>query len=231
MTYQTSDRPSSEELYILATNTSDLTLNPDRTCSATHLIAAGLLGNRMGQALVHLRSEWDGSAKPRKATEDEITFRAALLLSILGVGHKGKPDVKRARGEALVMHATAMRHRAHQLVGWTRAMALLIEWAEQREVDRNLLSPALYHFLNPTCPMCDGRGAMRMPDAPALGKQCPHCRGVGKWPRPLGAQQVHDWLASCQAKAKRERSALVRGAAVNDFATGTWREQLRKDRE
>jgi hypothetical protein len=214
MTYQTSDRPSSEELYILATNASDLTLNPDRTCAATHLIAAGLLGNRMGAALVHLRSEWDGAAKPRKATEEEITFRAELLLSILGVGHKGKPDVKRARGEALVMHATAMRHRAHQLVGWTRAMALLIEWAEQREVDRNLLSPALYHWLAPQCPVCDGLGKLRMPDAPTLGKDCHHCAGTGKWPRPLGAQQVGDWLASCAAKAKRERSALVRGGRI-----------------
>lgn len=211
MSQETTDRPGLEELYQLATSTSDLTLNPDKVCAATHLIAAGLTGNRMGEALTHLRSEWAMADKPRKATDAEIAGRAAVLPKL-----KGKPDVKRARTMLLVEYAAGLRKRAHQMRGWAPAMVLLAEWATLRGVDRDLLSPSLYHWLAPTCPVCDGRGAQRLPDAPSLGKQCHHCAGTGKWPRPLGADQVANWLASCASKARRERGALLRGAAIFD---------------
>jgi hypothetical protein len=203
------DRPSLEEAYLLATSTSDLTLNPDRICSATHLIAAGLVGNRMGEALTHLRSEWQSAAKPRKATEAEILVKSATLPK-----HKGKLDVKRARTVLLVEYSAAMRRRAHQLTGWAPAMHILIEWAVERNVDPDLLSPALYHWLAPGCPVCDGLGKHRLPDAPALGKDCHHCAGTGKWPSPLGAHVVQDWLQRCLGHAKKERGALVRGAPI-----------------
>lgn len=210
MTYETSDRPGLEEQYLLATSTSDLTLNPDRTCAATHLIAAGLAGNMMGAALAHLRSEWASADKPRKATEAETLARAGELPLF-----KGKPDVKRARAEAITSHARALRDAAHRLRGWSTAMGLLREWAALRDVDVDLLSPALYHWLAPTCLVCDGCGAAKIAGAPSLSaKQCFKCGGTGKWPRPLGAHVVHDWLASCAGKAKRDRGALVRGAAI-----------------
>jgi hypothetical protein len=203
------DRPSLEEQYLLATSTSDLTLNPDRVCSATHLIAAGLTSNAMGEALAHLRSEWQTAAKPRKATEGEILVKAATLPK-----HKGKLDVKRARGVLLVEYSAAMRRRAHQLRGWTPAMRILLQWAVERNVDPDLLSPALYHWLAPGCPVCDGLGKRRLPDAPTLGEDCHACAGSGQWPRPLGAHVVHDWLARCIGKAKHDRGALVRGAPI-----------------
>lgn len=217
MLNDTNDRPSLDEQYIIATNSSDLTLNPVRTCAATHLIAAGLTGNRMGEALAHLWSEWAAADKPRKATEVDIEFRAVLLLSVLGVGHKGRPDLKRARAEALVVHHLALRQRAHRLRGWPAAMVLLHEWAQAHNVDADLLSPALYHWLNPTCPVCDGHGVRKQPDAPTLStKKCNHCAGTGKWPRPLGAHQVHDWLQRCVGTAKGDRGALLRGAPIFD---------------
>jgi hypothetical protein len=200
------ERPGLEEQYIVATNTSNLTLNPDKTCAATHLIAAGLLGNRMGQALVFLRSEWDAADKPRKATEDEIFARAAELPR-----RKDKLDVKRARTEMLVGYATALRHRAHRLTGWLPAISIMSEWAALREVDRDLLSPALYHWLSPTCPVCDGLGHRKMEDAPVLGSQCHHCQGSGSWPRPHGAERIHDWLHGCVGKARADRSGLIHG--------------------
>jgi hypothetical protein len=205
------DRPGLDEQYIVATNTSDLTLNPDRVDSATHLIAAGLLGNRMGQALVFLRAEWDAAEKPRKATEDEILARAGDLPK-----RKGKVDVKRARTELLVGYSVAMRHRAHKLVGWLPALGIMAEWAALRRVDMDLISPALYHWLAPTCPVCDGLGHRKMDDAPVLGKECHHCNGSGKWPKPLGADRVHDWLGKCVGKAKSERSGLLHGRIDSD---------------
>lgn len=201
------ERPGLDEQYLVATNTSDLTLNPDRVCAATHLIAAGLLGNRMGEALIHLRAEWDAADKPRKMTEAEIAARAVELPR-----RHGKPDVKRARTEALVGYAAGMRNRARQMRGWLPAMLLMREWADARQVDLDLLSPALYHFLNPTCPVCDGHGLRKVPDAPALSaKQCHHCNGSGVWPRPLGAERIHDWLRGCVGRAKQDRRKLLRG--------------------
>lgn len=207
------DRPGLDEQYIVATNTSDLTLRPDQTCAATHLIAAGLVGNRMGEALTHLRSEWASAEKPRKATETEITFRAELFLAILGQGNRGKPDVKRVRTEALIGYAVALRQCAYQLRGWPLAIALLREWGIGR-AEPALLPLALYHWLNPTCPVCDGHGKRKLPDAPVLGKACHHCAGTGKWPRPLGSHDVHDWLQRCVATARADRGALVRGAPI-----------------
>lgn len=204
-------KPGLDEQYLVATNTSDLTLNPDRTCSATHLIAAGLLGNRMGQALVHLRAQWDCAEKPRKMTEAEIGARAEELPK-----RKGKADVKRARTEALVGFAVATRRRAHALAGWVPALSVMAEWAVIRGVDVDLLSPALYHWLAPSCPVCDGLGQRKMDDAPVLGKQCHHCEGSGTWPRPLGAEKIHDWLKGCVGKAKADRSGLLHGRIDSD---------------
>jgi hypothetical protein len=212
MLADTNDRPSLEEQYLLATSSSNLTLNPDRTCAATHLIAAGLTGNRMGEALSHLRSEWQSAGKPRKATEAEILKRAETLPKL-----RGKPDVKRARTVVLVEHAAAMRKRAHQLLGWAPTMRLLLEWAVARGIEPDILSPALYHWLAPACPVCDGHGQRKLPDAPVLStKRCNHCAGTGKWPRPPGAEVVHDWLQRCAGKAKHDRGALVRGAPIFD---------------
>lgn len=206
MTFETSDRPSLDEAYAIATNTSDLTLHPDRTCSATHLIAAGLLGNRMGSALVHLRGDWDGLGKLRKATEAEIVARAKELPKV-----KGKLDVKRARGEKDAAHRAAMRHRAHSLPGWVPALSIMVEWAVARRVDLDLLSPALYHWLVPTCAVCEGRGQIKMEDAPVLGKQCHACNGLRLTIRSSQADRVDSWLRGCVGKAKRERGGLMRG--------------------
>jgi hypothetical protein len=214
MLADTNDRPPGlDEQYLIATNTSNLTLNPDKVCAATHLIAAGLLGNRMGEALSHLRSEWDSSEKPRKKTEDEIMVRAHELPK-----RKDKPDVKRARTEALVGHAVALRHHAHGLPGWLPALSIMAEWAILRDVDIDLLSPALYHWLAPVCPVCDGVGERWLFGSVTERKPCYHCNGQrapGKtegptiWPRPLGAEGIHKWFARCEGRARGERGGLI----------------------
>lgn len=216
-------KPGLEERYIGATNSSNLTLNPDGPCDATQLIAAGLLGNRMGEALSHLRAEWDGADKPRKATEAEIMARAAEIPIVKG--KKAKPDVKRARAEALMAYQAALRHRAHSLAGWLPALSIMAEWARVREVDADLLSPALYHWLAPTCPVCGGLGHLRMEDAPVLGRQCYFCSGAGTWPQPLGAQRIKNWLKGCAGKAKRDRGGLLRG----EIEAPTMKERLHSE--
>lgn len=203
----TNDQPPGlDEQYIAATNSSDLTLDPEHRCAADHLIAAALGGNRMGDALNHLRSEWDTAPKPVKWAEADVIERARSLPK-----RKGKPDLRAARAQLIVEFAAAQRAVYMGLSGRSVCLHILAEWAALRQVDPDLLSPALYHYLNPLCPVCDGLGKLRHPDAPVLGKDCHHCAGSGKWPRPLGADKVESFMKGCVAKAKQERRAYLLG--------------------
>lgn len=199
-------KPGLEERYISATMASDLTVDAHRIGAVDHLIAAGLVGNRMGAALGRLLAEWGRIAKPPKRTESDIAARAQELPD-----KKGRADMKRARAEATVSYARDMRAAYLRIPGRADALAIMLEWAQLRSVDPDLLSPALYHWLSPTCLVCDGLGHLRMPDAPVLGKQCHHCHGSGSWPRPQGAHRVAEWLTSCAGKAKSQRAGLLHG--------------------
>lgn len=203
------ERPTVEERYATASVTSDLTYepNPERHNALDVVIAAGLERNhRLGHALIHMRAEWDRCDKPAKRTEVEIAARAAQIPD-----KKGRPDMKRARAEALVWHSQAMREKAKALSGRSVVVGLLTDWALARGVDVDLLSPAIFHFLAPTCPVCGGLGKLRRQDAPVLGANCYHCRGEGTWPRPLGAQAIHEYLKRCLNSAAGGLAGRMRG--------------------
>jgi hypothetical protein len=161
-------------------------------------LAAGMTRQHCGLALIHLQGAWEVADKPRKKTPAEIAARAKVLKD-----KKGNPDRRRATVEALVSHAAAMRQAAHSQPGWNAAMGYLTVWAEATGVDVDLISPALYHWLAPNCAACDGHGKLRIPDSPVLSeKRCLHCDGAGKWPRPLGAEAIHDRIKKCLGWAK-----------------------------
>jgi hypothetical protein len=189
----TTERPGIEERHVTATNTSDLTVTTLHRGQADVIVAAGFVRNNLGHALIHLQAD-----KPCKRTPAEIAARAGQLKD-----KKGRPDVRRATVEALVAHATALRALAAKLPGRSKVLGLLEEWAAFYGVDRDLLSPAIFHWLAPKCPACDGHGKYRMPDAPALSNRtCSHCDGVGTWPKPLGADRVHEHMKKCLSRAK-----------------------------
>ena len=203
-----------DERYGLARSTSDLTsgggLGPAAgfTNKALDILgAAGMMGQRhqLGMALIALMHEWDRCDRPPKRTEAQIEARAAQLPD-----KRGRPDVKRARAEAIVWHARAMRERAAALQGRAAVMGLLTDWAVLRGLDVDLLSPAIFHWLSPTCPVCDGHGRLRRPDAPVLGVQCYHCHGTKEWAKPMGAWVVHQHIADCIGKAKSAMAGKMR---------------------
>lgn len=207
-------RRSLDESYGIARNTSDLTVAGGLVSgeglvnkAADILGAAGMMGqrHRLGMALIALQSEWDRCEKPPKRTEAQIEARAAELPD-----KRGRPDMKRARAEALVWHATALRQRAMSLRGRSVVLGLLTDWATLRGVDVDLLSPAIFHWLAPCCPVCDGHGKLKRPDAPVLGAQCYHCHGSGAWTRPLGASAIHEHITDCIGKAKSGMAGKLR---------------------
>jgi hypothetical protein len=194
------ERPCIEERLLVASNTSSLKIDVARSNGADIVLALGMSarGNQLGQALIHLRGEWDRCDKPRKRTPAEIAARAKMLKD-----KKGRPDQRRAAIEAMVWHASAMRERAAKLSGRSVVVGLLTEWATARGIDCDLISPALFHFMAPKCPACDGLGNLKIPDTPSLSaKRCNHCDGQGEWPRPLGARDIHSYIQTCIAKAK-----------------------------
>lgn len=178
------DRPGLQERYELATNTSDLTLTPHRTGPVDLLIAAGLSATELSAGLAHLRAQWP-SAKPRKFTENQVAEHAATLPK-----RKGKPDLKRARTDYLAAYYVAIKRAAEGLHGRDEVMRQLLTWAAVKGIDGDLVGPALTWWVDSTCPVCDGRGARRLPDAPALGAACPHCNGSGLRPKPHDAERV-----------------------------------------
>jgi hypothetical protein len=207
MAQDTADRPGIEERLLSAANTSDLTLDVARRSPADIHLAVGYAKSRLGSALIHLRSEWDRCDKPSKRTAAEIAVRAAELRD-----KKGRADVRRATVEALVWHARAMRERAAKLSGRSVVIGLLTDWAVLRGIDADLVPPAVFHWLSPVCGACEGRQHMTIPGTPALStKKCPECDGAGTWPRPLGAEAIHDHIKACIGRAKSGTAAAYFG--------------------
>jgi hypothetical protein len=176
-----------------------------KTGQSVIILAAGLTKARLGMALIAIRAEWDRCEKPPKRSEAQIEARSKELKD-----KRGKPDIRRARVEAMVWHARMLRERAMKLRGRSAVLGLLTDWALLRGVDADLLSTALFHWLSPRCPACDGRGKMRLADAPVLGKQCPHCHGTGEWAKPLGAWVIHEHIADAIGKAKSGMAGKLR---------------------
>lgn len=203
------ERPTIEERHLSATNTSDLTIDPQRRGKGDVILAAGLAasGNQLGHALMHLRAEWDRCDKPAKRSAAWISKRAVEVPD-----KKGRPDVRRAWNEAMVWHATAMRQRAMKLTGRSVVIGLLQEWAALRGIDPDLLSPAVFHWLAPACPACDGVGKRPVLYGHEQSKEdCQHCRGSRVWPRPLGAEVIHNHLKKCLLKAMSETGRALYG--------------------
>ncbi len=206
MLADTNERAGLDEQYIAATNASDLTMHPDHRGAVDHLIASALGSNRMADALNYLRGEWDGAEKPAKWTEADVLAHADTLPK-----KKGRPDVRMARTQMIVAYSRAMRAAYTRLAGRALCLEILREWAARRGVDADLLSPALYHWLHPVCPVCDGLKKIRHQDAPVLGKDCHHCAGTGKWPRPPGGDRIESFLKGCVGKARQDRGYLLYG--------------------
>jgi hypothetical protein len=207
---------TADESYAVSRHLSDLTLPGGMVSGegfhnrkAEVVLAAGMAQgsgrHQLGFALIAIRAEWDRADKPAKRSEAFIQARALELKS------KGRPDVKRARAEAIAWHAREMRERAMKLRGRNVVLGLLTEWATEHHVDVDLLPPALFHWLSPCCPVCDGLGKVRREDAPVLGHTCKACDGAGTWPRPLGAYAIHAHIADVIGKAKAGMVGRLRG--------------------
>lgn len=219
----TSEKPTVDERYSTALESSHLEVLADHRGDADYLIAAGLARSRLGTALFRLRSEWD-------AARGEWRHGAAHILALLDEARScdraGALEAAfRLRLEAEQEAVTHMALTLIQLKTLASAKAALLSYALRQATLRRFMRPdedvakiagrALEAWLDPTCMHCDGRGFNGGFDAPRA--LCTHCGGTDRRPIRLGpSNSDHEFgrflLAQMDAKtewvARRMRRLL-----------------------
>lgn len=79
---ENSDRPTIEESYSTAGNTSNMQVEVERTGDVDIIIAAGMNPSRLGGCLLRLRSEFDGYARLKEATAPDARLLFLRLKSL-----------------------------------------------------------------------------------------------------------------------------------------------------
>ena len=191
-----------EERYLVAGNTSDLSVSQDRRTAADLLIAAGWSPSRLGAAALRLHSEWAAAALPRRPGREQIA-RVARDLPLLN----GKPDLAHANRVALHWHQVELRRVFDRLHSLPAVRDQLAVQALQRGMSgpAALAAAVLCHWLDPVCPSCHGLKFVQVKNTPALSaKACPACRGLGRTDPPQGqdGRWLLNYLDRCVAVAR-----------------------------
>lgn len=153
------DKPSVDEVYSRAGNTSNLTVEADRRGAGDVLIAAGMVGlspsKSLGMALMRLHSEYDSAARLRDgATAIDVALLAARLRALPGVVGKLTE----------------------------RAAVWGMEWPSDKAL------AAVLWWLDKQCRRCTGRLFEPIPGTPALSAiRCRACNGLGESHLPNGS--------------------------------------------
>lgn len=155
----TTEKPTIDETYSRAGNTSDLTVDPEARGAADVLIAAGMVGlspsKSLGMALMRLHSEYDGAARLRDgATAIDVALLAARLRQLPGV-----VGMVTERASVWGMEQPG-----------AKALAVVLWWLDKR------------------CKRCTGRLYERIPGSPGLSNiRCRSCNGTGEAHLPHGS--------------------------------------------
>lgn len=152
-----SDRPSVDERYSRANNSSDLTVKADTLSDADVLIAAGMTPGILGHALIRLHGEWDAAAKPQNITQTDATLLYGRLKSL-----------QRVLG--IISEYLTRKGEQKPLVG---AKALVMYWLDDRCQPcsgRGAFVLAGSPILGRTCKACGG-GKKRTAPLGDLGRQ------------------------------------------------------------
>ena len=194
--------PDIEERYLVAGNTSDLSVCHERRTAADVLIAAGWSQSRLGAAALRLHSEWSAAAMPRRPGRD-LVARMAQQMPLV----KGKPDLAGAALEAASWYRTELQRACDRLHGLPVMRSQLAVLARQRGMGSPevLAVAVLCHWLDPVCPSCHGLKFQLVKGAPALSaKVCPVCRGLGRSEPPHGqdGRWLLNYLDYCVAEAR-----------------------------
>lgn len=186
------DPKTVEESYISASNTSDLRVEADKRNAADVLIAAGWTPGVMGNALMRLRSEWDGCARPARPTQAQILVIAASLpreIVVKGetIKRSDKDLIRLAREEAQTWYRAELQLLRVKLKSIRKCQELVTDWAQEKAKNpEKFACKVVSYWLDNICHACHGRGHLVIEGAPVLGEECPVCRGSGRQETPAG---------------------------------------------
>jgi len=188
-----SEHRTVEESYISASNTSDLRVEADKRNAADVLIAAGWTPGVLGNALMRLQGEWDGSAIPPRPTHAKILVAAARLPregTVNGetIKRTDKELISLARKQAFDWYAQELKILRLSLKSIVRVHELIEKWAQDKAQHPDKFASIITaYWLESVCPACSGRGKEVIEGSPVLGDDCKVCNGTGKREEPMGA--------------------------------------------
>lgn len=211
------EKPSLSERLVVARGTSDLTTRLERSGDADCLIASAKGSNAIGRLIYQLMSDWDGCAKRRAFTPEDIEQIAQRMPPI-------KTEKRNRKGVARVIESLDLAGAAAQLdkaLATERRSILmrlkslprlmddhsgLMPWVVGQGIEdpRRKLLDALAWWVDRNCLTCGGTGEV----AGTLGvvKLCARCGGSKHRPVPNGA----DGMTIKNEIAKRYGMALSR---------------------
>lgn len=156
------NRPSIDERYMRATQSSHLEVSNERTGDVDLLIASGWIGaDNLGALLFRLRTEFD--AVNRVELRNAATSLIARTLTLMQL--RSLPSTRDALGRYAVRAAT------------------LTKFMRDDRGVMKVAGRALDLWLDPMCPACDGRGFNGRPGEPRL--MCTQCGGSTHRPLKL----------------------------------------------
>lgn len=218
-------RPTIEESYSTAAGSSNLRVGNDSTLRTPGdlIAAAGMNKHRMGLALLRLRSEWAGSARPAPPTEAQIEALASTYRVETGTEHAGKVRVVGRAGQ--VHYRLPARQARHEAAAWYEQELLLLAlnlkslpWVRSALLaraqmggwapDEHRVASVLLWWLDPKCKECGGAKERVIPDSGGRtnGRPCRACRGTGVADVPHGkaGERIAGYIRGCITAARKE---------------------------
>jgi hypothetical protein len=223
---QDETKPTIDERYTSATNTSTMKMETERSMPIDVLTAAGWSQSRIGAAVLRLHSEFDAVEKPIRPTP-------ARIAALVGTSQSVIKDLKADRdkqgrltqaGARSYAHAW-YRHEVGILLGRLKTLPALREllalqcekeWGWEEPRDKSVA--VLIWWLDQTCPHCNGLKFQKVEGAPALShKPCRRppdgCGGTGLARAPYGQEgmRLANWIDQCVQLARTQISKALHG--------------------
>lgn len=114
--------------------------------------------------------------------------------------------------------ATATDHilMIGRLTSWHTVLEAVTAQAERWDIERpgKVALAVVTHFLDSTCPHCEGRGKDRIKGTPNLsGKNCKHCQGTGDTALPYGSagRKLEGYMQDCLNRWRQRTSNRLHG--------------------
>lgn len=225
-----------DERLARASNTSDLTVTPDRQGDGFMLIAAAKTPRVVGRHLIALHGEWDGCAKPRRMMEHDITALRKTLPAgapplVLAPKHLdtwADNELKRRQRQAEVIangwyeqermtSVARLKSLERVKVGLLDVLGAKIENPEPKVLG------VLAWWLDAVCPKCGGTGQLavagngRQASRPCPSRHRGGCDATGQRPLPHGhdGRIIESAILECISRARQHIGAYRKALHEN----------------